>query len=108
MRFDLADLYFSQRSLTRVAQIPFLLSLIENGVPFKTKILIEIDLEDDAVILNGHHRCAALYLAGKKHLTWGSFVVQYSREGRKTHRKFKKLPEHVKRILDALEIETSC
>jgi hypothetical protein len=96
MQFNLADLYFSQRKLTRVSQVPFLLSLANADIPFKTKILIEIDLEDDAVILNGHHRCAALYLAGRKHLTFGEFVVKYTQEGRRTHRKFKKLPEYIK------------
>lgn len=72
-------LWFSQARLKRLQQMPDLIAYVRNGGLFNLNPIIELHQNEDEeiVINNGHHRVTAAWLAGRKILYRGEFIILY-------------------------------
>jgi len=72
-------LWYSQARLRRLQQMPDLIAHARNGGLFNLDPLIELHQNEDEeiVIINGHHRVTAAWLAGRKILYREEFIILY-------------------------------
>ena len=68
------DLWFTQRSLKRVEQIPRMIACLQSSEPDGLPP-VELHRCDDGqvVIHNGHHRVTAIWLSGRRYLRRDEF-----------------------------------
>lgn len=75
MRLD--SLWTSQRTFSRFRQIPSMIEYLRDHAGFfeSEKLIRLVELDDDEyMILDGHHRCIAAWLAGKSELSLDEVV----------------------------------
>ena len=69
---DLGSIIVSHWKLRNPSQVPGMATAILEGELLPPLVLCEVK-QDLFQILDGHHRCAAYWLAGCRNLDWGDF-----------------------------------
>lgn len=78
---ELEHIHVGQRKLRNPEQVAAMLATLDEGGALPSVLLAE--LEDGTVyIQDGHHRCLAYVLAGRKTLEWGEYLLLQVERGR--------------------------
>ena len=73
-RMSIAELHTTQRKLNRACDIPSLIAILdEKGIIEPIRLS---QFEDGSIqIEDGHHRCAAIWLSGRRELRKGEYIL---------------------------------
>lgn len=100
MKIKMNEIWFTQKVLKRIWQIPDIVKAIENEDIIEP-IKLQICEDDQIEILNGHHRITAMWLAGLKEITNFKIFI-----ANKTRNRFFKVGS--KKFEDLLKQNTLC
>lgn len=71
---DITETFVSQRLLRNPEQIAHMIQAIRDGSPLPPILIAEHE-DGTTQILDGHHRAAAYWLAGRRELLYGEYLA---------------------------------
>jgi len=95
---ELDRIYTTQRRLRNAGQVAEMVSTLAEGGTLPAVMIGELD-DGTCFICDGHHRCLAYHLSGRKKLSWGEFLLLPGANPRSLRGRIT-TPEVVRRLLD--------